>query len=113
MLSVLQSLESNARKQQRSRCTRCRHWHILGQLSQCCGVSADGNTCIVGTLDVALDHAASGEILKGEDSNAAYMVNVCVADVARRRGVGKELVAAAKSTAMRLGAQFRMVQRTC
>lgn len=67
------------------------------------GVCAGGNQCIVGTLDVVADYSASGEVLKGHDSRALYMINVCVANVARRRGVGQKLVAAAMEFAKNTG----------
>jgi ribosomal protein S18 acetylase RimI-like enzyme len=68
-----------------------------------CGLHADRNETIVGTLDVVRDVAASREILRGNDRNAMYMINVCVADVARRRGVGQKLVTAALDFARNAG----------
>jgi GNAT superfamily N-acetyltransferase len=68
--------------------------------------AADGDECVVGTLDVVFDYSAGGEVLRGNDSNAMYMINVCVADIARRRGVGQKLVAAAKSCSRENGVHW-------
>lgn len=64
---------------------------------------------VIGTLDVILAPSVEGEILRGHDRNAAYMINVCVADAARRRGVGKQLIHGAVQTASSLGALFNVV----
>ena len=42
-------------------------------------------------------------IFAGNSDNAAYLANVCVADQARRRGVGKALVQAARCRARQWG----------
>lgn len=65
---------------------------------------AGSSQVVVGTLDVILAPSVDGEFLRGHDRDAAYMINVCVAEVARRRGVGKQLVHAAVETASGLGA---------
>lgn len=39
----------------------------------------------------------------GDSDNAAYLANVCVADHARRRGVGSALIHAARSQARQWG----------
>lgn len=61
----------------------------------------------MGTLDVVLDYSAGGEVLRGNDANALYMINVCVADSARRRGVGQQLVTAAMDFARETGAHLQ------
>ncbi len=48
---------------------------------------------VVGTLDVHAVRAMPDEVLIGGVENAAYLANVCVADVARRRRVGQVRVA--------------------
>eukprot|EP00892_Ulva_mutabilis_P007501 jgi/Ulvmu1/5122/UM021_0139.1 len=60
---------------------------------------------VVGTLDVVVAAAVEGQFLRGHDRDAAYMINVCVADIARRRGVGKQLVQAALTAAASLGSK--------
>lgn len=65
----------------------------------------------MGTLDVVLDYSAGGEVLRGNDANAMYMINVCVADTARRRSVGQQLVTAAMDFARETGARLQKVPR--
>lgn len=74
------------------------------QSNKCTGPHADANECIVGTMDLVCDHSASGEVMQGTDANAMYMINVCVADIARRRGVGQKLVTASMECAQQAGA---------
>lgn len=50
---------------------------------------------LVGTLDVQVATRSPSEVLIGKQRSAVYMLNVCTADVARRRGVGQQLVDAA------------------
>lgn len=64
---------------------------------------AGGVHVVVGTLDVIVTTAVEGEFLRGHDKDAAYMINVCVANVVRRRSIGKQLVQAAIETALGLG----------
>lgn len=59
---------------------------------------------MVGSVDVSLQRPATGEALIGKDRNAAYMLNVCVAEAARRRRVGGALVTAALEHAGSMGA---------
>lgn len=70
---------------------------------------AGSGQVVIGTLDVVVTSAIEGEYLRGHDRDAAYMINVCVADVARRRGVGKQLVRAAVQAASSLGAQHASI----
>eukprot|EP00884_Botryococcus_braunii_P008530 jgi/Botrbrau1/17679/Bobra.0166s0103.2 len=54
-------------------------------------------TAVVGTLDLMAVRAVPGEVLIGKCRNAAYLANVCVADVARERRVGTALLRMARS----------------
>ncbi len=44
--------------------------------------------------------------LTGNSDNAAYLANVCVADTARRRGIGGALIQAARQVAKTWGEPF-------
>ena len=44
--------------------------------------------------------------LTGNSNNAAYLANVCVADTARRQGVGGALIQAARQVAKTWGEPF-------
>jgi ribosomal protein S18 acetylase RimI-like enzyme len=60
---------------------------------------------LVGSLDLYAVRAMPGEVLIGASTNAAYLANVCTAPAARRRGVGGELVRAAREQARRWGVE--------
>ncbi|KAL3143216.1 hypothetical protein ABBQ38_002070 [Trebouxia sp. C0009 RCD-2024] len=58
---------------------------------------------VLGTLDLYAVRALDGEVLIGNSDNAAYLANVCVAQSARRRGVGGMLIEAARQQARAWG----------
>lgn len=58
---------------------------------------------VLGTLDLYAVRALEGEVLIGNSDNAAYLANVCVAQTARRRGVGGALIEAARQHARAWG----------
>lgn len=60
---------------------------------------------LVGSLDLYAVRAMPGEVLIGASTNAAYLANVCTAPAARRRGVGRVLVRAAREQARRWGVE--------
>lgn len=60
---------------------------------------------LVGTLDLYAVRAVQGEVLIGNSNNAAYLANVCVADTARRQGVGGALIQAARQVAKTWGVE--------
>jgi len=62
-----------------------------------------GSRCVVGTLDVVVARALESEFLIGDVKHAAYVANMCTADVARRRGVAAALVSTARSAARDAG----------
>ena len=62
-----------------------------------------GSQAVMGTLDVVVTRSVAGEALIGKDAEGVYMINVCTAEAARRRGVGHALVAAAVNKAREVG----------
>lgn len=66
------------------------------QLDDCDPDLLVGNAeALVGTLDVLTSTRSPAEVLIGKQRSAVYMMNVCTAEAARRRGVGQRLVDAA------------------
>ena len=65
------------------------------------GCSSNGvpgaTEAVVATLDLHNVKALADEVLIGNSSNPAYLANVCVAEQARRRGVGSQLLDAARN----------------
>ncbi|KAK9789370.1 hypothetical protein WJX73_006920 [Symbiochloris irregularis] len=62
---------------------------------------SDGSEVVnaVGTLDVVLQASLAREVLRGRTTRPAYLANLCVADVARRRGVASSMLTAARQLA--------------
>ena len=58
----------------------------------------------MGSLDVTLARSIPDEALISRADRAAYMLNVCTAPAARRRGVGRAMVHAAVAAADDFGA---------
>ncbi|DBA74993.1 TPA: hypothetical protein ACH3X1_010336 [Trebouxia sp. C0004] len=58
---------------------------------------------LLGTLDLYAVRSVQGEVLIGNSDNAAYLANVCVADTARRQGIGGALIQAARQVAKTWG----------
>lgn len=65
-----------------------------------CFIAPDGmNMVVLGSLDIHFAKALAGEVLIGSSEHAAYLANVCTADAAKRRGVGRALLQRAREIA--------------